>query len=106
MCVCLCSDFGFALFLLFISWRSFYSHNIFIIYFKVGVLSGGALLQQEKLRENKRQLKGEREREREREREKVTCCWIFRTILCVICYNLIKKDRKSRLLMLIVGCNK
>ena len=59
------------------------------------MLSGGALLQQEKLRENKRQLKGEREREkerereREREREKVTCCWIFRTILCVICYNLI-----------------
>ena len=71
----------------------------------MGVLSGGALLQQEKLRENKRQLKGEGERERERERE-VTCCWIFRTILCVICYNLIKKDRKSRLLMLIVGCNK
>ena len=36
----------------------------------MGVLSGGALLQQEKLRENKRQLKGERERERKRERER------------------------------------
>ena len=34
------------------------------------MLSGGALLQQEKLRENKRQLKGEGERERERERER------------------------------------
>ena len=37
----------------------------------MGVLSGGALLQQEKLRENKRQLKGEGERERERERERL-----------------------------------
>ena len=36
----------------------------------MGVLSGGALLQQEKLRENKRQLKGEGEREREREKKK------------------------------------
>lgn len=31
VCACLFSDFGFVSFLLFISWRSFYSHNIFTI---------------------------------------------------------------------------
>ena len=45
MCVCLFSDFGFASFLLFISWRSFYSHNIFTINIEVGALSRGAFLQ-------------------------------------------------------------
>ena len=34
-----------ALFLLFISWRSFYSHNIFTIDIEMGVLSKGAFLQ-------------------------------------------------------------
>ena len=48
--VCLFSVFGFASFLLFISWRSFYSHNIFTINIEVGVLSGGAFLQQTGIR--------------------------------------------------------
>ena len=50
MCVCLFSGFRFASFLLFISWRSFYSHNIFTINIEVGVLSGGAFLQQTGIR--------------------------------------------------------
>ena len=45
LCVYLFSEFGFASFLLFISWRSFYSHNIFTINIEVGVLFGGAFLQ-------------------------------------------------------------
>ena len=42
--------FGSALFLLFISWRSFYSYNIFTINIEVGVLSRGAFLQQTGIR--------------------------------------------------------
>ena len=56
VCVYLFSEFGFASFLLFISWRSFYSHNIFTINIEVGVPSRGAFLQQTSIRAQVRYL--------------------------------------------------